>query len=168
MLISLPIINNLSSDELCIKVLKEIKQENQIICKNCKYDEHYWKKDKISFECKKCNFRTSLKSNTLMHRSRLPIYYWVLALNYIICKPHSTVEAIRETLNHKRSEPIYYMCSIIKSQLKKLKNKEKTENLIENRIFFHQMSFNLSEPKNHDQFTESLIKLHLEWLCKSI
>lgn len=167
MLVSLPIINNLSSDESCIKILKQLKQDNQIICKNCKCDEHYWKKDKIVFECKKCSFRTSLKSNTLMHRSRLPIYYWVLALNYIICKPHSTVETIRKTLDHKRYEPVFYMCSTIKNQLKKLRNEEKTENLIENRIFFYQMSFHLSEPKNQDQFTEGLIELHLEWLCKN-
>ncbi len=86
----------------------------------CGGTSHYWKSDKMSFECKKCKFRTSLRSGTVMEHSRLPFRYWLLAIHLMTStkKSISALEMQRQ-LGHKFYEPIWEMMHKIRLMMGK-------------------------------------------------
>lgn len=109
-------------EKLCIELLKAIKEKQGVVCGRGDSSEYYWKQDKKVFECKECRLRASLKVGTIMNRSRLPIYYWVLAVNCIVSGSSKlTIKDIQRKLGHNRYEPILEMCNTIKIQLQRLK-----------------------------------------------
>ena len=58
-------------DELsCKQKLKEYREEVGVVCSKCGGKEHYWKRDKEQYECKSCKTRTTLRSGTVMHKSK--------------------------------------------------------------------------------------------------
>ena len=111
-------------ESTCCQILRCIREQEGVICKKCGSVEHYWKKDKKSFECKECNYRTSLKNGTIIEHSNLPLKYWLSTIAYlnIIGKKISALELQKE-LGHKRYEPIWFM-------LKKIKNISKADNFL--------------------------------------
>ena len=71
-------------DELSCKLkFKAIRDKEWIICSKCNYKDHYQKKDKWSYECKQCKYRTSLRSGTVMQSSKLPFQYWFIAMHLL-------------------------------------------------------------------------------------
>lgn len=104
------------NEDTCIRILKEIKEQQGIVCKKCKNKTHYWKRDKKKFECKECSYRTSLKKGTIMENSNLPIQYWLSVIAYLN-ETASPVSASRlqKELGHNRYEPIWLMLKKIKS-----------------------------------------------------
>ncbi|MET3537727.1 transposase [Chryseobacterium limigenitum] len=160
-------------EKLCISLLKEIKEKHGIVCRRCDSSEYYWKQDKMVFECKECRLRTSLKVGTIMNRSRLPIHFWVVAVNCIISGSFKlTIKDIQRKLEHNRYEPILEMCNTIKMQLERLKPERKSGTSL---ISFNEMPlseqhfFTWAECQNesHKKIDQKLIILYLEWLSKS-
>lgn len=111
-------------ESTCCQILRCIRETHGVICKKCGSIHHYWKKDKKSFECKDCNYRTSLKNGTIIEHSNLPLKYWLSTIAYlnIIGKKMSALELQKE-LGHKRYEPIWLM-------MKKIKNISETDNIL--------------------------------------
>jgi len=70
-------------ESTCCQILRCIREAHGVICKKCGSVEHYWKKDKKSFECKECNYRTSLKNGTIIEHSNLPLKYWLSTIAYL-------------------------------------------------------------------------------------
>jgi len=111
-------------ESTCCQILRSIREQEGVICKKCGSDEYYWKNDKKSFECKECNYRTSLKNGTIIEHSNLPLKYWLSTIAYlnIIGERISALELQKE-LGHKRYEPIWLM-------LKKIKNISGNDNFL--------------------------------------
>ena len=104
-----------SKEEFCIQILKEIKEQQGILCKNCGNKTHYWKNDKNKFECKDCNYRTSLKKGTIMENSNLPLQYWLSVIAYISATGDNiSALKLQKALGHKRYEPILRMVKKIR------------------------------------------------------
>ena len=103
-------------EQSCKAKIKELRDKLGIVCARCGCKEHYWKKDKEMYECKSCGFRTSLKSGTVMHKSKLPYRYWLLAFHLITAtkKGFSTRE-IQRQLEHKRYQPVWCMVHKIRA-----------------------------------------------------
>ena len=108
-------LNEIPNEKKCIDILKLIREEKGFICKKCKHTQFYWKSDKNEFECKNCKHRTSLKVGTVMHRSKLPIHYWVITLD-IILSNQCTVKEI-QTFFNVRYQTIYNLHQTISTQL---------------------------------------------------
>lgn len=105
------------NESICVLILKRIKEQEGIICKKCENIEHYWKKDKKSFECKRCNFRTSLKIGTIMEHSNLPLNYWLSSIAFFnIMKENISALELQKEFGHKRYEPIWLMVKKIRNQ----------------------------------------------------
>lgn len=68
-------------EESCDRKLKEYCEVQGTVCSYCGSEENYWKGDKKYFECKLCRYRQSLKANTVMHGSRLPLRYWFISMH---------------------------------------------------------------------------------------
>lgn len=103
-------INKFPDEESCMLKFKSIRESEGVICANCGSKEHYWKNDKWQYECKKCKRRTTLRSGTVMHGSKLPFRYWFIAMHLLTStkKSFSALELQRQ-LGHKRYEPIWKM-----------------------------------------------------------
>ena len=98
------------NEESCKKKFKEYREAAGVICANCGGKEHYWKKDKEMFECKSCHTRTTLKSGTVMHKSKLPFRYWFLTMHLLTSTKKSfSAKEIQRQLGHKRYHPIWHM-----------------------------------------------------------
>lgn len=94
----------------CKSRFKEIREKEGLVCRKCGHTEHYWKKDKEQYECKKCKARMSLKSGTVMHKSKLSFRYRFIAMHLLTSTRKSfSAKEIQRQLGHKRYEPIWLM-----------------------------------------------------------
>jgi Zn finger protein HypA/HybF involved in hydrogenase expression len=59
------------SEESCKQKLKQYRDEVSVTCSHCGAEAHYWKQDKEQYKCKKCKTRMTLRSGTVMHKSKL-------------------------------------------------------------------------------------------------
>jgi hypothetical protein len=105
-----------SKEDICIRILKEIREQQGVICEKCKNERHYWKNDKNKFECKECRYRTSLKKGTIMENSNLPLQYWLSVIAYLnITRENVSALKLQKELRHNRYEPILRMVKKIRS-----------------------------------------------------
>lgn len=178
MIISSALLNEIPSEELCILKLKEIRERNGIICIKCNSTKYYWKNDKSMFECKSCRSRKSLTSGTIMHGTKMPLHYWVVAFNHLLYSTKVTVKDIQTTLNHNRYEPILDICNTIKLQLGRLKEKTSNESEVEASslvmVSYNDLSIHfknsvlpyLKTEMDKSSLDKELIELYLEWLSQ--
>ena len=103
-----------------------------IICKGCSCKKHYWLENKKSFQCSSCNFRTSIKSGTVMENSNLPIRVWMMAITFISAtkKGFSAAELQRQ-LGLKRYEPVFRMYHKIRVVMGKRDDIYRLEDMVE-------------------------------------
>lgn len=103
-------------EESCKLKFKRVRDKEGVTCKKCGCREHYWKRDKWSYECKECRFRTSLRSGTVMQSSKLPFQYWFIAMHLLTSTKKSfSAKEMQRQLKHKRYEPIWSMMHKIRS-----------------------------------------------------
>lgn len=94
----------------CKAKWKEYRDNHGVICPHCGSEEHYWKKDKESYECKQCGYRQSLKANTVMHGSQLPYRYWFIAIHLLTSTKKSfSASELQRQLGHSTYNPIWAM-----------------------------------------------------------
>lgn len=95
-------------EQSCRDHFRSIREQVGIRCKNCGHDQHYWLKSKEQFQCKKCRWRTTLRSGTVMENSKLPFQYWYIAMHLLTStkKSFSALE-LQSQIGHKRYEPIW-------------------------------------------------------------
>jgi hypothetical protein len=67
----------------CKSHMKEIRSKEGIICKKCQSKKQYWLKSKWMWLCSDCGFRTTLRSDTMMENSNLPIRTRYLAMAFM-------------------------------------------------------------------------------------
>ena len=103
-------ISEFPDEESCKQKFKEYRDEVGVVCSSCEGKEHYWKRDKEQYECKSCKTRTTLKSGTVMHKSKLPFRYWFITMHLLTSTKKSfSAKEIQRQLGHKRYAPIWHM-----------------------------------------------------------
>jgi transcription initiation factor IIE alpha subunit len=55
-------------EESCRAKIRLLREKEGITCKKCKHREHYWQSSIGMWECKKCHYRTSLRTGTVMEQ----------------------------------------------------------------------------------------------------
>jgi transposase-like protein len=119
-------------EESCKLKYKEVRDKVGIICSTCGSKEHYWKKDKWQYECKKCGKRTTLRSGTVMHGSQMPFRYWFVAIHLLTStkKSFSALELQRQ-LGHGFYEPIWEMLHKLRQVMGKRDSEYELSGVIE-------------------------------------
>ena len=104
----------------CKTHFKSERDKLGIVCKRCEHEEHYWISTRGQYQCKKCKFRTTLRSGTLLHGSQLPYSYWYFGMMMLTStkKSFSALE-IQRQLGHLYYEPIWYMLHKIRHAMGK-------------------------------------------------
>ncbi len=112
--------NAFSTEQSCREHFLQNRIKEGVICKKCGHGEHYWLRNKEQFECKKCKFRTTLRSGTVMQASKLPFSYWYIAM-YLMSHSKKSLSALQmqRELSHKRYEPIWAMMHKIRTLMSK-------------------------------------------------
>lgn len=103
--------NNYPNEAECKSKFKETREKQGVVCKSCKVkDEYWWLKSKEQYECKKCGFRMSIKSGTVMENSKLPYQYWFIAF-HLMTSTKKTISALemQRQLGHDYYECIWAM-----------------------------------------------------------
>lgn len=109
-------IRKFPNEKACVNYLKTKRENEGISCKKCrKVHKHYWFENQMLWKCSKCGSRTTLTAGTIMHKSKIPLSYWFMAIHLMtsVKKSFSTVELQRQ-LGHKRYEPVWYMMQKIR------------------------------------------------------
>lgn len=98
------------NEDSCKQAFKKYREQEGVVCKKCGNRSHYWKKNREQWECKKCSYRTTLKSGTVMHNSKLPFQYWFIAMHLITStKKTFSAKEVQRQIGHKRYQPIWAM-----------------------------------------------------------
>lgn len=97
----------------CKSEFKKLRDKVGIACKKCQGTDHRWLDKKEMYQCKntKCNFRTSLKSGTVMENSKMSFFNWFL-VEHLLTSTKNNMSAleIQRQVGHKYYEPIFDMC----------------------------------------------------------
>jgi hypothetical protein len=98
------------SEADCRLHFKDQRDKLGVVCNRCGDREHFWIKRIWSYECKKCHFRTSLRSGTIMQSSNLSFLLWYKTMFLMSCtKKGFSAKEIQKQLRLKRYEPVWAM-----------------------------------------------------------
>lgn len=112
----IPVFKN---EELAVQAFRYYRLKKGITCKKCGSKSHYWLGPKRQFQCKKCRFRTTLQSGSVLEGSKLPLSYFFIAI-YLLLKNGSnlTLDEFKAQTGHKYYEPLYDFLKRIKGFVK--------------------------------------------------
>ena len=134
----------------CKAKFKEYRDQTGVLCSKCGGKEHYWKKDKEQYECKSCKTRTTLKSGTVMHKSKLPFRYWFIAMHLLTSTKKSfSAKEIQRQLGHKRYHPIWHMVHKLRESM----GKRDGEYILAGRIELDKSYFSAEIPTDRKEKT---------------
>ena len=119
------------TEDDCRNHFKSERDKIGIICK-CGSREHFWIKSRLSYECKKCRTRTSLKSGTVMENSNLPFLIWYKTMFLMsVTKKGFSAKEIQKQLGLKRYEPVWAMVHKLRRAMGNRDAKYTLEGMIE-------------------------------------
>jgi len=141
-------IGQFPDEESCKQKFKEYREEVGVVCAKCGSTSHYWKRDKEQWECKSCKTRTTLKSGTVMHKSKLPFRYWFITMHLLTAtKKRFSAKEIQRQLGHKRYQPIWHMVH----KLRQTMGKRDGEYVLAGRIELDEGCFSTEVPSQEKE-----------------
>ena len=125
-------IERFPTEESCKLDFKMKREQEGVYCKRCHSSKHYWLKAKWQWQCSKCNFRTTLRSGTIMENSNLSFRTWYLAMAFMsFSKKGISAKEMQRQLNHKRYNTIWSLMHRIRNAMGNRDNLYVLEGMIE-------------------------------------
>lgn len=119
-------------EQTCIDFFKEKRLKEGVKCKKCKGTDHYWLSTKNMFQCKKCCFRTSLKSGTVMQNSNLTLREWLTAITFFTAtKQGFSALELQRQMGFSRYQTVFDLCHKIRVLMGKRDSEYKLEDMVE-------------------------------------
>ena len=116
----------------CRKAFKEMRDKEGVACQHCGSHDVVWLESKQQYQCKHCRHRTTLRSGTVMHGSKLPFMYWFIAMHLLTATKKSiSASELQRQLGHKRYQPIWEMMHKLRSVMGKRDDKYTLKGFIE-------------------------------------
>jgi len=127
----------------CKAKFRQYREHVGVVCPKCSSTDHYWKRDKECYECKRCKHRQSLRSNTVMHKSKLPYRYWFIAMHLLTgTKKSFSAKELQRQLGHNRYHPVWHMAH----KLREAMGKRDDEYVLAGRIELDEGYFSTETP----------------------
>lgn len=116
----------------CRRAFKEMRDKEGVVCQHCGSTDVVWLGSKQQYQCKHCRHRTTLRSGTVMHGSKLPFMYWFVAM-HLLTATKKTISAaeLQRQLGHKRYQPIWELMHKLRSVMGKRDGKYTLKGCIE-------------------------------------
>lgn len=119
-------------EQSCRDHFKLRREKEGVICKKCGCTKHYWLKGISQWQCSSCNFRTTLRSGTMMQGSKLPFRKWYLAIAFMtLTKKGISANELKNKLKHSRYESIWNMMHKIREAMGKRDACYQLEDMVE-------------------------------------
>jgi hypothetical protein len=133
----------------CIERFKAERDQNGVVCHRRGSHEHLWLKNKLSYECKHCHSRQSLRSGTVMEHSKLSFRYWFVAMHLLTAtkKSFSSSELQRQLGSQYFAVFSIFQRTLLHYLFNVKRHKYKDKILVENRF---------SSPQQHTVGTQHL------------
>jgi hypothetical protein len=114
-MVSENLLDTYRNEEFAREAFRIYRSRKGIECKKCGSQHHYWLKAKEQFQCKRCKFRTTLRSGTVLEGSKLPVSYFFITLYLLLEKGNKlTIDELQKITNHKYYEPLWMLLRKIK------------------------------------------------------
>lgn len=105
-------------EQSCRDHFKQSREDQGLVCKKCSCTKHYWLKGKSQWQCSSCNFRTTLRSGTMMENSNLPIRKWYVAIFFMTyTKKGMSACELQRQLAHKRYDTVWSLMHRIRNAM---------------------------------------------------
>lgn len=116
----------------CRRKFKEMRDKEGVTCQHCGSHDVVWLESKQQYQCKHCRHRTTLRSGTVMHGSKLPFRYWFIAMHLLTATKKSISAAeLQRQLGHNRYQPIWELMHKLRSVMGKRDDKYTLKGCIE-------------------------------------
>jgi hypothetical protein len=120
------------NEEACILHFKAERDRIGVACPQCGCKYHYRLRNKLSYECRQCHSRQSLRSGTVLEHTRLPFMYWYIAMHLLTgTKKSFSSSELQRQLGHKRYQPIWELVCKLRDVMGKRDDLYKLEGQIE-------------------------------------
>lgn len=107
-----------ATEEGCKLHFKKQREQEGVICKKCAGEHHYWLKGKWQWQCAGCNFRTTLRSGTVMEGSHLSFRLWYIAMAFMsFSKKGLSAMELQRQLGHSRYDTVWSLMHRIRSAM---------------------------------------------------
>jgi transposase-like protein len=116
----LQFIKEYPTEEVCLQKFVDYRLQRGITCPKCnEQTKQYWLAPDKKFKCKKCLYKTSYKSGTLMEKSKIDIQTWFMLIHLMtsIKKSLSALEVSRQL--DARYDTVWYAMHKIRSAMGK-------------------------------------------------
>ena len=113
-------IEEFPNEQSCKTHFKLNREQEGVLCKKCSSTEHYWLVSKEQWQCKKCRFRTTLRSGTILESSKLSFRIWYLGIAFMsYSKKGLSALELQRQLGYKNYQPIWLMIHKIRVSMGK-------------------------------------------------
>jgi len=85
-------------EQACRDYLFQVRWPRGFICTKCGECKFSVIQKRHLFECSNCKTQTSITSNTVMHRTKLPLRYWLFAFYWVASGERCSARKIAKTL----------------------------------------------------------------------
>lgn len=121
-----------TDEQSCRLHFKEQRDQQGVTCHRCQGTDHYWLKNKWSYQCKSCKARISLRSGTIMESSKLSFMIWYKAIFLLsTTKKGFSSKEIQRQLGLKRYEPVWAMVHKLRKAMGRRDDRYTLEGMIE-------------------------------------
>jgi transposase-like protein/DNA-directed RNA polymerase subunit RPC12/RpoP len=108
------------TEDSCKAHFKIQREQEGVECKKCGETHHYWLKAKDQWQCRTCNFRTTLKSGSIMQGSKVDFHTWYKAMAFMTySKKTISAAELQRQLNHPKYDTIWRLMHKIRSAMGK-------------------------------------------------
>lgn len=105
-------------EQSCKEHFRKQRENEGIKCKHCGCTKHYWLKSKYQWQCSECNFRTTLRSGTIMEHAKLPFHKWYLAMAFMsLTKKGISATELQKQIGHSRYASIWALMHKIREAM---------------------------------------------------
>src|SRR5208337_2273401 len=81
------------SEEQCHAALTQMRWPDGFVCPKCGGRQHSYAAARRVFQCSACRAQTTVKSGTILHKSRTPLVKWFLAI-YLLTQSKNDIAAL--------------------------------------------------------------------------
>ncbi len=121
-----------TDEKSCRLHFKEQRDKEGVVCHRCQGTDHYWLRNKWSYQCKGCKARISLRSGTIMESSKLSFMTWYKTIFLLsTTKKGFSSKEIQRQLGAKRYEPVWAMVHKLRKAMGQRDDRYTLEGMIE-------------------------------------
>ena len=106
------------TEESCKEDFKQRREQEGVKCKKCGCTEQYWLQAKYQWQCSLCEFRTTLRSGSIMEGSKVSFRTWYMAMTFMtFSKKTISAAELQRQLKHPKYDTVWRLMHKIRQAM---------------------------------------------------